>query len=71
MLPEFKKHPDITGDNGPGRSRGGSGTQITSGERRERLPLDIVLSPGQANESQHRRRLLDGTGVQCQNGSMK
>ncbi|EFE7832848.1 IS5 family transposase, partial [Escherichia coli] len=35
------------------------------------LPLNIVLSPGQAHESQFAQRLLDGIGVQRQNGSMK
>ena len=28
VLPEPKKHPDITGDNSLGRSRGGFGTKI-------------------------------------------
>lgn len=35
------------------------------------LPLNIVLSPGQAHESQLALRLLDGIGVPRQNGSMK
>jgi transposase len=35
------------------------------------LSLNIVLSPGQAHESQLAQRLLDGIGVQRHNGSMK
>lgn len=35
------------------------------------LPLNIVLSPGQAHESQFAQRLLDGIGIHRQNGSMK
>ncbi|HGB6406223.1 TPA: IS5 family transposase, partial [Salmonella enterica subsp. enterica serovar Oranienburg] len=66
-----KKHPDIAGDNGLGRSRGGFGTKIHLATDGSGLPLNIVLSPGQANESQFAQRLLDGTGVQRQNGSMK
>lgn len=30
-----------------------------------------MLSPGQAHESQFAQRLLDGIGIQRQNGSMK
>ncbi|MGX8940050.1 IS5 family transposase [Symbiopectobacterium sp. Eva_TO] len=66
-----KKHPDITGDNGLGRSRGGFGTKIHMATDGSGLPLNIVLSPGQAHESQFALRLLDGIGVQRQNGSMK
>lgn len=66
-----KKHPDIAGDNGLGRSRGGFGTKIHLATDASGLPLNIVLSPGQAHESQFARRLLDGIGVQRQNGSMK
>lgn len=66
-----KKHPDIAGDNGLGRSRGGFGTKIHLATDASGLPLNIVLSPGQAHESQFAQRLLDGIGVQHQNGSMK
>ena len=66
-----KKHPDIAGDNGLGRSRGGFGTKIHLATDGGGLPLNIVLSPGQAHESQFALRLLDGIGVQRQNGSMK
>lgn len=66
-----KKHPDIAGDNGLGRSRGGFGTKIHLATDGSGLPLNIVLSPGQAHESQFAQRLLDGIGVQRQNGSMK
>lgn len=66
-----KKHPDIAGDNGLGRSRGGFGTKIHLVTDGSGLPLNIVLSPGQAHESQFALRLLDGIGVQRQNGSMK
>ena len=66
-----KKNPDITGDNSLGRSRGGFGTKIHLATDGGGLPLNIVLSPGQAHESQFAQRLLDGIGVQRQNGSMK
>lgn len=66
-----KKHLDITGDNGLGRSRGGFGTKIYLATDTSGLPLYIVLSPGQAHESQFAQRLLDGIGVQRQNGSLK
>lgn len=66
-----KKHPDIAGDNGLSRSRGGFGTKIHLATDESGLPLNIVLSPGQSHESQFALRLLDGTGVQRQNGSMK
>lgn len=66
-----KKHPDITGDNGLGRSRGGFGTKIHLATGESGLPLNIILSPSQSHESQFAQRLLDGIGVQRQNGSMK
>ena len=66
-----KKHPDITVDNSLGRSRGGFGTKIHLATDGSGLPLNIVLSPGKAHESQFALRLLDGIGVQRQNGSMK
>lgn len=66
-----KKHPDIAGDNGLGRSRGGFGTKIHLATDGGGMPLNIVLSPGQAHESQFAQRLLDGIGVQRQNGNMK
>lgn len=66
-----KKHSDISGDNGLGRSRGGFGTKIHLATDGNSLPLNILLSPGQAHESQFALRLLDGIGVQRQNGSMK
>lgn len=58
-----KKHPYITGDNEPGRSRGGSGTKIHLATSGSSLPLNFVLSPCQAHESQYALRLLDGIGV--------
>ncbi len=66
-----KKHPDIAGENGLGRSRDGFGTKIHLATDGSGLPLNIFLSPGQAHESQFAQRLLDGIGVQHQNGSMK
>lgn len=66
-----KKHPDITEDNSPGRSRGGFGTKIHLATDGSGLPLNIVLSPNQAHESQFTQRLLGSIGVQRQNGSMK
>lgn len=71
MPPERKKHPYITGDNSLGRSRGGFGIKIHLATDGSALPLIIVLSPGQAHESQFAQRLLDGICVQRQNGSMK
>lgn len=71
VLPVRKKHPDISGDNGLGRSRGGFGTKIHLATDGSGLPLNIVLSRRQAHESQFAQRLLDGIGVQRQNGSMK
>ncbi len=70
-MPPLKKTSDIDGDNGPGRSRGGFGTKIHLATDGSGLPLNIVLSPGQAHESPFAQRLLDGIGVQRQNGSMK
>lgn len=46
MLPGLKKHPDIAGYNGLGRSRGGFGTKIHLATDGNGLPLNIVLSPG-------------------------
>lgn len=66
-----KKHPDITADSSLGRSLGGFGTKIHLVTDGNGLSLNIVLSPGQAHESQFSQRLLDGIGVQRQNGSMK
>ena len=66
-----KKHPDITTDNSPGSSHGGFGTKIYLATDGSGLPLNIVLSPGQAHESQFAQRLLDGIGVQRHNVSMK
>lgn len=66
-----KKHPDIAGDNGLGRSRGGFDTKIHLATDGSGLPPNIVQSPRQAHESQFAQRLLDGIGVQRQNGSMK
>ena len=65
-----RRNPDITGDNSQGRSRGGFGAKIhlATGSG---LLLNIMLSPGQAYESQFAQRLLDGIGAQRQNGSMK
>ncbi|CAI0838500.1 Transposase and inactivated derivatives [Serratia quinivorans] len=63
-----KKHAGIAGDNSLGRSRGGFGTKIHLATDGGGLPLNIVLSPGQAHESQFAQRLLDGIGV---HGSMK
>lgn len=65
------KHSDITGDNGLGRSRGGFGTKIHLATDGSGLPLNIVLTPGQAHESQFAKRLLDGIGIQRQNGCIK
>ena len=39
---ELKKHPDITGDNGLGRSRGGFGTKIHLATDGSGLPLKGV-----------------------------
>ena len=66
-----KKHPDITEDNGLGRSRGGYGTKIHLATDGKGIPLNILLSPGQAHESQYALRLLGGIGVQRKNGFMK
>lgn len=66
-----KKNSDIAGDNRLGRSRAGFGTKIHLATDGSGLSLNIVLSPGQAHESQFAQRLLDGIGVQHQNSSMK
>ena len=66
-----KKHPDITGDDSPGRSRDGFCTKIHLATDASGLPLNILLRPGQAHESQFAQHLLNGIGVQRQNGSMK
>ncbi len=67
----LKKTSRITNDNGLGRSRGGYGTKIHMATDGSVIPLNIVLSAGQAHESLFALRLLDGIGVQRQNGSMK
>ncbi len=54
-----------------GRSRDGYGTKIHMATDGSGIPLTIVLSPGQAHESQFALRLLDGIGVQREDGSMK
>lgn len=61
----------MTNDNSLGRSRGGYGTKIHMATDGSGIPLNIVLSAGQAHESLFALRLLDGIGVQRQNGSMK
>lgn len=47
-----------------GRSRGGLGTKIHLATDGSRLPLNIVLSLGQARESQFALRLLYEIGIQ-------
>ncbi|EBU8907018.1 IS5 family transposase, partial [Salmonella enterica subsp. enterica] len=66
-----KKHSDITTDNALGRSRGGYGTKIHLATDGQGLPLNIVLSGGQAHESQYALRLLDGIGVARKGGYLK
>ncbi len=66
-----KKHLDITGDHSLGRYRDGFDTKIHLATDGSGLPLNIVLSPCQAHESKFALSLLDGIGVQRQNGSMK
>lgn len=66
-----KEHPDIDEGNGLGRSRGGFGSKIHLATDGSGVPLNIVLSPGQAHESQFAQRLLDGIGILRQNGRMK
>lgn len=66
-----KKHPNIAGDNSLGRSRSGFGIKIHQVTDGSSLPLNIVLSPTQAHESQFALRLLDRIGVQRQNCNMK
>lgn len=58
-------------DQWKGHSHGGFGTRIHLATDASGLSLNIVLRPGQAHESQFAQRLLDGIGVQRQNGSMK
>lgn len=67
--PEHKKHPDITAYSSLGRSRGGFGTKIYLATDGSGLPLNIVLSPGQAHESHFVQRLLDSSwcsALKCQ-----
>jgi len=66
-----QKYPDITVDSSLGRSHGGFGTKIYMATDVSGLPLNIVLSLGQADESYYAQRLLDGIGVQHHNGCMK
>ena len=54
-----------------GLSRGGFGTKIHLATDGSGLPLNIVLSPGQAHENQFAQRLLEGIGVQRKNGNMQ
>lgn len=63
MLSGLKK-PNITGDNSLGRSRGGYGTKIHMAIDRSGIPLNIMLSLGQAHECQFALRHLEGIGVQ-------
>lgn len=67
----LKKHPDIAGDNGIGRSCGGFGAKIHLATDGGGMPLNIVLSPRKVHESQFSQGLLDGISVQRQNGSIK
>ena len=66
-----KKHPDTTSDHALGRSRGGYGTKIHLVTDGHGFPLNIVLSGGQAHESQYAFRLLDGAGVSRKGGWLK
>ncbi|MBD2822639.1 IS5 family transposase, partial [Xenorhabdus sp. 42] len=66
-----KKHPDIAGDHALGRSRGGYGTKIHLATDGKGFPLNIILTAGQAHESQSAIPLLDGVGIQRKNGFMK
>lgn len=70
-LRSSKKHPDIDGDNGPGRSRGDFDTKIHLAADGSGLPLNIMPSPRQAHESQFAQRLLDSIGAQRLNGCIK
>ncbi len=47
-----KKHPDIADDHALGRSRGGYGTKIHLATDRKGFPLNLILTAGQAHESQ-------------------
>lgn len=71
MLPVCKKYPDLSGDNGPGRSRSDFATKIHLVTDGSGLPVNILFSPGQAHKSQFAQRLLDGIGVQRLSGSMR
>ncbi|NIG98658.1 MAG: hypothetical protein G5701_06810 [Serratia symbiotica] len=64
MLSGLQK-PDITGDNSLGRSRGGYGTKIHMAMAIDGsgIPLNIILSLGQARECQFALRHLAGIGV--------
>lgn len=64
-----KKHPVFARDNWLGLSRHGFGAKIHLATDGSGLPLNIVLSPVQAHESQFVQRLLDDIGVQRQNGT--
>ncbi len=66
-----KKHHDIAGDNGLGRSQGGYGSKVHLAVDGKGLPLNLGLSAGQCHESQYALRLLDGLGIQRKNGFMK
>ncbi|MCK3669783.1 IS5 family transposase [Photorhabdus noenieputensis] len=66
-----KKHPDIADDHALGRSRGGYGTKIHLATDGKGFPLNLMLTAGQAHESQTAIPLLDGIGVQRKNGFMK
>ena len=66
-----KKHPDIDGDNGLGRSRGGFGTKIHLATDGTGLPLSFYLSGGQAHESQYAQALLNRVGVIRRSGCLK
>lgn len=47
------------------------GTKIYLATEGSGIPLNIILGPGHAHESQFALLLLDGIGVQHHNGSMK
>ncbi|MCG8711281.1 transposase, partial [Brenneria sp. 4F2] len=52
-------------------SRGGYGTKIHLATDGQGFPLNILLSGGQAHESQYALRLLDGIGVTRKGGYLK
>ncbi|MDE1482965.1 IS5 family transposase [Xenorhabdus bovienii] len=66
-----KKHPDIAGDYVLGRSRGGYGTKVYLATDGKGFPFNLMLTVGQAHESQSAIPLLDGVDVQRKNGFMK